>query len=170
MTTESLDRRIVAALEREGRTGQLQERLSGDEQPGPETELLTRVADTVGAPAAEVTDRLRDLQERGVIQGYRPRIDYHALGHSHVAVIRLAVTGGESEAVCNRLRDKSEIVDVYKVTAPHDVVAVGRFPDPDAMNRLVRRLHVDEDITSVKADVVIDIVRDHDVPFALDEG
>lgn len=168
MTPESLDRRIVAALEREGATGRLHERLGGEDTPWSESELITRVADVVGAPATEVRERLRDLRERDVIGGYRPRIDFHALGYTHVAVIRLSVAGGASDAVCSRLRDDPAIVDVYQVTAPHDVVAVGRFPDPDAMNRLVRQLHVDEAVTSVRPDVVIDVVCDHELPFGLD--
>lgn len=164
MSSESLDRRIVAALERATLDEDISKRLTGDDWAASETGLVDRIADAVDVPATLVATRLRELRDDGVIRGYRPRIDYDTLGYSHVATLRLVVAPGTTDTVCERLRAESGMVDVYQVTEPHDVVAVGRFRSTDAMNQVIRRLLVDRDVTTVKVNVVINALRDHRLP------
>ncbi len=71
MTYRDLDIRLIRALQADARRSNRQ------------------LAEELDVAASTVGHRLKDLEERGVIQGYRPVIDYRALGLGLVAVTRI---------------------------------------------------------------------------------
>ena len=158
MASEPSSRRIVDALQRDGRGARLSERL-GEE--GTDA-LVQAVAEAIDEPVTTVQRRLRELEASGVLEGYEPRIDYAALGYELTAVFRIEVVPDELEAVSERLQSSHGVTDVYQVTAPDDVLAIGRFESAAAMDALLKRLSTDPGIETVRTNVVVDAIRDHD--------
>ena len=90
------------------------------------------LGERVGLSAPAVTERVRRLEESGVIKGYRAVVDYEALGFPLLCVIRLnarrgvddvieampeviesnRVTGSESHVVRVRTRGTRELEDL----------------------------------------------------------
>lgn len=63
-----------------------------------------------------VAERIRRLEEMGVIQGYRAEIDPVALGYGLVALIELTTTPQEYDAVTRLLEGLEEVRRCYHVT------------------------------------------------------
>jgi DNA-binding Lrp family transcriptional regulator len=144
--TDSLDRRLVAALCADGRA---------------DVRSLAAETDTA---ATTVQDRLRALEDDDVITGYTVRLDYGRLGYKTV-VIRLAVDHSDIEAVSARLREKPAFVTVYETSGHHTVVAVGKFGDETAIGTCLQELHADAAIRGVDVSRV-DVVSEADCPVA----
>lgn len=144
--TETLDRQIVAALCREGRTD------------------VRSLAEETDAVAATVQKHLRALESDGVIEGYAARLDYGRLGYE-TAVVRLAVALDAVDEVVARLRDRREFVTVYRTTGEFTLFAVGKFESEAAVADCLRDLHDDIDVAAVELNVVSSVVREDGSPL-----
>ena len=104
---DATDRRLVIALSRDGR------RAAAD------------LAKELGLSRQSVTDRIRDLERRGVIRGYRADVDPAALGLGVRAHLRLAVDGGpqKEREVLKRLTSHAMVRSVYRVSGEDCFVA-----------------------------------------------
>lgn len=142
MTDDDLDTRILTALVRDGRA------------------TVRELADTTGAPATTVQERVRSLEHRGVIQGYRPDVDYEALGYGLTVVFRVVADGDEFPGLTDRLRENSHLLEVYEVTGRFDVIAIGKYLDAEAMNDGVRRLLSDPAVREADSALVQDIIAE----------
>ena len=106
---DATDRRLVVALSRDGR------RAAAD------------LAKEFGLSRQAVTDRIRDLERRGVIRGYRADIDPAALGLGVRAQLRLTLDGSAAGArerdVLKRLTRHPMVRSVYRVSGEDCFVA-----------------------------------------------
>jgi len=141
MTIDETDRQVLDALLSDGRATDRD------------------IAEATGIVANRVADRRTALEDAGVITGYTARVDYEQLGYDVTAVFQLAIDGDGLRAVVDRLGDLTDLRSVYEVTGDHDVIAVGIFPDTDAMNSRIKDLLTDPAIRSVATSVVLNTVK-----------
>jgi Lrp/AsnC family leucine-responsive transcriptional regulator len=106
---DAMDRRLVVALSRDGR------RAAAD------------LAKELGLSRQAVTDRIRDLERRGVIRGYRADIDPGALGLGVRAQVRISLDGRvarqKEQDVLARLIGHPMVRSVYRVSGEDCFVA-----------------------------------------------
>jgi Lrp/AsnC family leucine-responsive transcriptional regulator len=106
---DATDRRLVISLSRDGR------RAAAD------------LAKELGLSRQAVTDRIRDLERRGVIRGYRAEIDPAALGLGVRAQVRISLDGkiaaGRERDVLARLTAHPMVRSVYRVSGEDCFVA-----------------------------------------------
>jgi Lrp/AsnC family transcriptional regulator, leucine-responsive regulatory protein len=123
---DDVDRRILVALSQDGR------RSAAD------------LAKELGLSRQAVTDRIRGLEDSGVIRGYRADVDERALGLGVRAQIRLTLDGRlprEKEGELVRLLKQSPLVrEVYRVSGE----------DCFVVTMVARRI---EDVTALLSDV-----------------
>ena len=149
MTYENLDEKLINALLDDGRAS------------------LRSLAEKLDVSVTTVSNHLSDLEERGVIKGYTPKVDYDELGYDVTAVIQLKVEGSALPEITDRLKGHEQMVSVYEVTGDHDVIAIGKFRDTDAMNDQIKELLVDPDIKESNTSVVLNTVVENE-QFPLD--
>ena len=106
---DATDRGLVLALSRDGR------RAAAD------------LAKELGLSRQAVTDRIRDLERRGVIRGYRADIDPAALGLGVRAQVRISLDGRvareKEQDVLKRLTGHPMVRSVYRVSGEDCFVA-----------------------------------------------
>ncbi|MFB6135575.1 MAG: Lrp/AsnC family transcriptional regulator [Halobacteriaceae archaeon] len=113
---------------------------------------LRSVARTTDVAATTASTRVHDLQRRGVIGGFDAVIDYAELGFV-TALLRVSVAGPR-EAASERLAAAPAVTSVYEVTGACDVLAVGSFPDSEALDETVADLRALPAVEAVEASVV----------------
>jgi len=143
---DEVDRAVLARLLVDGRAG------------------ASDLAEAAGLAASTATKRLARLEDDGIVEEYRPEVDYRAFGYEVTAVFRLDVAGDGLAAVVADLQSADRMVDVYEVTGETDVVAVGKFRNTDEMNARIKALLTDDHVRSVGTDVVLDTVCEYDLP------
>jgi Lrp/AsnC family leucine-responsive transcriptional regulator len=75
------------------------------------------LAKAVGLSAPAVSDRLKKLEERGVIRGYTALLDPRALGQDVTAFIAVGINGSKHYVgFRQRARDRSEVMECHSVT------------------------------------------------------
>ncbi|MGB0681109.1 MAG: Lrp/AsnC family transcriptional regulator [Magnetovibrionaceae bacterium] len=98
------------------------------------------LARQVGLSAPSVAERLRRLEEAGVIGGYRPEINPAALGLTVTAWLRIRPMPGELHRVADILLGLPEIVECHRITGDDCFLARAHVPSVQALETVIDAL------------------------------
>jgi Lrp/AsnC family transcriptional regulator, leucine-responsive regulatory protein len=122
---DDVDRQILCELQDDGRISL--------------AELSRRVS--LSAPA--VSERIRRLQDAGVITGYTARVDPRRLGFSLLAYVRLSPPGPAGifeDKVTGVIRDQPEVLECHHITGDDCYLIKLAARDPDHLQELIARI------------------------------
>lgn len=144
MTYRDLDIQLLAALRDDARQSarQLAERLS--------------------VSPSTISNRLKSLQGRGVLRGFRPDIDYARLGYGLVAITKIKARGDALPAIVEALAEDDRLTKVYEITGDFDILVIGRFRDENEMNREIKRMLSLPGIEGTNTSIVLSAAKDSD--------
>ncbi len=128
------------------------------------------IARHVGLAPSAVFERIRKLEERGVILGYHASVNPKALGLGQLAFTFVRSNdrpGGVDTAA--RLAEIPEVLEVHHVAGEDCFLVKVRAMDAEALGRLLReKLGAVETITSTRTTMVLEVVKESAVlPTAL---
>ena len=95
---DTVDRAILAELQRDGRVS------------------VAELARTVHMSSSAVAERVRRLEESGVITGYRAVVDPERLGYGILAFLRLRYPSSQYGPLHDLLAETPEVVEAHHVT------------------------------------------------------
>lgn len=120
---EQIDRAIVAALSADGRLS------------------FTDLAERVGLSVSAVHQRVRRLEQRGVIRGYAAVVDYEALGLPLTAFVAIRPTDPAApDDAPERLAHLPEIESCYSVAGEDFYLLKVRVASPVDLEGLLQRI------------------------------
>lgn len=96
----------------------------------------------LGMSAPAVTERVRRLEEGGIIRGYRIEVDPAALGLPLTAFVRVKPNPGRLAAVADLARAIPEVVECHRVTGEDCFVLKVHLPAIEQLDRLLDRFLV----------------------------
>src|SRR5437762_13242557 len=77
---------------------------------------LAELGRKVGLSQPAMSERVKRLEERGVIAGYGARVSAEALGLGMMAIVRLKTTHEHIRACLKTLRELPNVLEVNRVT------------------------------------------------------
>lgn len=98
-------------------------------------ELGRRVA--LSPPA--VAERLRRLEDAGIITGYGASIDPRRVGYGFGAVVRVRPASGKLAIVADIARSTPEVVECHRVTGDDCYVAIAYVRDVEHLEQVIDR-------------------------------
>lgn len=119
-----------------------------------------QLADALGVAASTVGARLKDLEDRGVIRGYRAVLDYGQLGLGLVAVTRIRARGDAIPRIVKSLSEHPSLTHVYEITGEFDIMVIGRFANETEMNREIKSMLGLPGIEGTNTSVVLDAPKE----------
>lgn len=121
-TLDATDARLLNALVADARTS------------------VASLARLVGLSAPSVSERIKRMEEAGVIEGYSARINPEALGLPLAAWVRIRPIPGKLQAVADILKGLPEIVECDRVTGEDCFLARAHVRSVDDLERLIDRI------------------------------
>lgn len=94
----------------------------------------------VGMSSPAVAERIRRLEERGVIRGYRLELDPAALGLPIAAYVRVRPDPGQLPRIAELARGIPEVVECHRVTGEDCFFLKVYLPEIGQLDRLLDRL------------------------------
>ena len=91
----------------------------------------------IGMSSPAVTERVRRLEELGVIRGYRLDLDPAALGLPVAAYVRIRPNPGQLSKIAELARQIEEVVECHRVTGEDCFVLKVHMPSIDQLDRLL---------------------------------
>jgi Lrp/AsnC family leucine-responsive transcriptional regulator len=102
---------------------------------------FTDLAERVGLSVSAVHQRVRRLEQRGVIRGYNARLDCAQIGLPLTALISLTPNDpGAPDDYPQRLDHITEIESCYSVAGDESYILLVRVASPLALEDLLRRI------------------------------
>lgn len=104
----------------------------------PMKELSQKVA--LSPPAT--AERVKRLEEAGIITGYAAKINYEKLGKSINVLINVGINVQRSEKFMEFVRNEKSIVECHQVTGPYCKILKARLDDISALEKLIGKIQV----------------------------
>lgn len=141
---DDLDLKILGILQADGRTSHAE------------------LARQVGLAASAVHERVKKLEERGIVRGYSARLDPEALGKRLLAFVFLrAEDDGGSNEVALALARIPEVLEVHHVAGEDCYLAKVRTADTESLGRLIReRFRAIPQVHSTRSTIVLETVKE----------
>ena len=149
-----LDRQILTILQKSARTSNAE------------------IARQIGLAPSAVFERIRKLEERGVLRSYGAQVDPRAVGLGLVAFTFVRSNdrpGGVQTA--EKLAEIPEVLEVHHVAGEDCFLVKVRAADTESLGRLLReRLGKIGTITSTRTTIVLETVKETvELPIAVEE-
>lgn len=128
---EETDRQIVRLLAENGRMS------------------YTELGKHTGLSTSAVHQRVRRLEERGIIKGYAAVVDYDALGLALTAMISIKpIDPSQPDDSPERLRGLPEIEACYSVAGDETYILKVRVATPGALEDLLARIRAKANVST----------------------
>ena len=98
---------------------------------------MTALGRRIGMSAPAVSDRVRRMEEAGIIRGYRLDLDPAALGLPLTAYIRIRPDPGQLPKVAELARNIPQVVECHRITGEDCFIVKAHFPAIDQLDRLL---------------------------------
>lgn len=138
---DAMDRRILGILQKEGRLPN------------------ARLAERVGLSPPSVLERVRKLEERGVIRGYAALVEEEMLGMTATIFVSVTLSFHNAEAINAFQRivlEMPEVIEAHHVTGEDDYLLKVVLPDIGSYESfLLDKLTRIEGVNKVKSSFVL---------------
>jgi Lrp/AsnC family leucine-responsive transcriptional regulator len=98
---------------------------------------LAELGRRVGLSSPAVADRLKRLEDEGVITAYRADVNPRALGYTLGVIIRIRPAPRQIAAVAQLARDTPEVLECHRVTGDDCYVMTAYVRDVEHLEQLI---------------------------------
>ena len=129
-----------------------------------------QLAKQMGIHPTTLIQRVKTLEAKGVIKGYRAKVDYVAMGYDYNGLVQVYTDNIES--VEKELVNIPEVAAVYDVTGEADVVVYLCCLDRDEFSAAVKRINNLPGVVKTNTSVILNIVKPESdfIPKMVDGG
>lgn len=114
------------------------------------------VAEVVDLSISAVSDRMRKLEERGVIQGYRAVVDAKRLHLDITAFIRVSVEGSERySGFVDRVKGMEQVLEVHSITGEGSHLIKVRTKNTTTLERFLSDIQAIPGVTHTTTSIVL---------------
>lgn len=148
MTYDNLDVKIIESLSEDGRKS------------------LRSVAEELDVSVTTISNHLDEMEEKGVIKGFKPVLNYPELGYTVTCALMIKAEGDSIRDLVDELEEEDSLLYVYEITGDFDVIAIGKFRNTEEMNDMIKKLLNSPMVKETNTNVVLSTVKENqDVEF-----
>ncbi|RLG95111.1 AsnC family transcriptional regulator [Candidatus Bathyarchaeota archaeon] len=121
---------------------------------------FNRIAKELGISVGTAYNRIRGLEEKGVLKGYTAIIDPVKVGYQLTAIILIQAEGKHLLEVESEIARMDNAISVYDITGEFDVAVIARFKDRFDMNKFIKALLKMPYVKRTVTNVVLNVVKE----------
>lgn len=119
---------------------------------------FNKIAKKLGISVGTAFNHAKNLEKKGIIEGYTLMLDSSKLGYSLTVIVMIQAEGNFLVDVENEISKSSNIIAVYDITGDYDAVAIAKFKDRASLNDFIKNLlslpHIKRTVTHIALNVV----------------
>lgn len=140
---DEIDAKILELLQRDGRMQR------------------SDVAEEVGLSISAVSERMRKLEERNVIEGYTAVVDAKRLRYDITAFIRVSVDGSEHYSnFVDRVAEMDRVLELHSITGEGSHVMKVRTTDTTALERFLSEIQALPGVSKTTTSIVLSTFKE----------
>ena len=98
------------------------------------------MARKIGVSPGTVVSRIRDMEEKGIIEKYSTKLNYEKLGYDLTVITEVTVSNGMIVEVGHEITKLREACAIYNVTGDADVMVLAKFRNRDELSNFTKRV------------------------------
>lgn len=139
---DDIDRKIIRLLQEDARKS------------------FNKIADSLGIAVGTAYNRVKNLEDRGILKGYTIMLDSVKLGYGLTALILIEAEGRYLPEVEKELAQLDEVISIYDITGDYDIAVVARFKNRNALNNFIKSTLKIPHVTRTVTNVVLNVVKE----------
>ncbi|NAZ13080.1 MAG: winged helix-turn-helix transcriptional regulator [Desulfurococcales archaeon] len=121
---------------------------------------IREISKMINRSPSTISERIRKLENRGVIKRYTITIDHGRLGYKLNAITLLQVDGAHIEDVEKMLMTEPNVRAVYDITGEYDVAIITTFRDSEELDRFIKKMLKNPYIKRSVTNIILRIVKE----------
>ena len=117
------------------------------------------LAKRIGVNPTTLIQRVKNLEERGILRGYRANVDYQKLGYEFMAIVHIYIEGDPLESQ-RKIKDMDNVVAFVDVTGECDSIAWVMCKNRDEFSCLIKRMLTLPGVKKTNTHVVLNLIKD----------
>jgi DNA-binding Lrp family transcriptional regulator len=139
---DKLDYNIINALNTDGRKS------------------FRNIAKELKVSLSTISNRIKRLEDKGIIERYIPVINKEKIGYDLTAVINIKLTHGKLIEVQEKISKDKHVSAVYDITGDWDSLIIAHFKDRRDLNIFIKRILSLDYVERSNTQMVLNIVKD----------
>ena|GEM_PF-54871 len=139
---DEVDRKILGLLQKDGRLS------------------YREIAKELNIAVGTVHNRIKRMEENGVLQGIHPKIDYEKVGYGLTAIIGIQAQGKKIIEIEKEIAKDRHVMCVYDVTGIYDIIVIAKFEGREDMNHFVKTVLSIDGVEKTTTHVALQIVKE----------
>ncbi len=130
-----------------------------------------QIAKQLGVHPTTLIQRVKNLEAKGVINGYRAKVDYMRLGFDYMGIIQVYVEKNMLD-VQEAIRSIPQVLAVFDVTGECDSIVWIACKDREEFSNIVKSILKIEGVQKTNTSVILNVMKDPAdfIPQVLDDG
>ncbi len=100
----------------------------------------THIAQQVGISSPAVAERIKKMEDSGVISAYFAKVNHRALGHGIRALITVRAFMGRLKPFLHKIKTYDEVVNCYRITGNENIVMEVVIKDQTHLEQFIDEL------------------------------
>ena len=117
-----------------------------------------QIAKQLNVHPTTLIQRVKNLETKGVIQGYRASVDYMRLGFEYMGLV--SVYAENVVTVQDQIAKIPQVISIFDVTGDSDCIAWIACIDRDEFSNVVKAINAIPDVKKTNTSVILGIKKD----------
>ncbi|HSJ11717.1 MAG TPA: Lrp/AsnC family transcriptional regulator [Gillisia sp.] len=83
---------------------------------------FSEIGRKVGLTSPAVAERVKKMEDKGIIKGYKVQVSYNKTGHQLKAIITLKVFMGRLKPFLEKVGEFREVINCYRITGNENII------------------------------------------------
>lgn len=124
---------------------------------------LRDIAKKLNISFVTVMNRIKRLEENGIIKGYTSKINYDTLGYGVNVLIEIRISKGKLFELEKRIAKNPNVYAVYDTTGEFDATIFARFRTTRAMDDFLKKIQTFDFVERTNTKLVLNIIKEEQV-------
>jgi DNA-binding Lrp family transcriptional regulator len=121
---------------------------------------FNKIADSLDIAVGTAYNRVKNLEDKGILKGYTIMLDATKLGYGLTALILIEAEGRYLPEVEEELAKLGEVICIYDITGNYDIAVIARFKSRNTLNKFIKSALKMPHITRTVTNVVLNVVKE----------
>ena len=121
---------------------------------------FNKIASKLGISVGTAFNRIKSLEEKGVLKGYTVLVDPAKLGYTMTALVLIQAEGAHLSDVESEIAKIDNVVSVYDITGDFDIAVIARFMDRTGLNEFIKKLLAAPYVKRTVTNIILNVVKE----------
>jgi len=121
---------------------------------------FNKISSKLGISVGTAFNRIKSLEEKGVLKGYTVLVDPAKLGYTMTALVLIQAEGAHLSDVESEIAKIDNVVSVYDITGDFDIAVIARFIDRKGLNEFIKKLLAAPYVKRTVTNIILNVVKE----------